>query len=146
MLPVTLEKLNADFLDHIGEELIDIGYPHHDIGMLWGEHDLYSIIDKVEPLPQDLVEALSAGDPSKFSVAQLDELRKRGKAVRELIANMRRKQADSIIKNSAKLKGKQLRKAQDEAMRIWMGISMSGGLDSVAACSNVSALMLQQKK
>lgn len=145
-LLLALEKLNSRFLKGISAQLVKLDFPYNDMGLLDGEADFYHLLSQVEPLPAALAKGLDAVDPCDYSIDQLEELRIRGKALRESIARMRREQGNAFYTKAASLTGAAQREAHGKADYRWLLLIRDGGIECARARANIAALYLDQKK
>lgn len=142
----TLETLNDDFLEAVERQLCRSGFPYQEIGMLEVEAEIRQLVEKVEGLPEAMTNAVSVGDPFNYSVSQLEELRKRGKVVRESIVQLRREQGETLLARAASLSGKEAEEAMDEAEIKLFSVMKSSGFDSAEAHVRLSKLYMKQNK
>lgn len=99
-----LDAYNSMFIGFMHLLLYEIDYPYQNMDMLSDkEQDFRHFVEAVEPLPSSLLEGLDNGDPSTYSLDQLNEMRKRGQAVREKMARVHREAGNAHWARAATL-------------------------------------------
>lgn len=120
-IELLLDKFNEDFLDQLHWLLFYSRYPYQNADMLRAvEPELRPLVEAVEPLPASFssLQGLDTRIPTQYSIDQLEELRKRGKAFVDAAARKRREVGNAHYTRAAKLTGAQQKQALSAAERI----------------------------
>lgn len=144
-LETALNKSNETFLSNFSKLLDTIAYPHYELSLVDREQRFRHLLD-VEPLPADLLPGLERSSPGQYSLLQLEELRKIGKALRNSLIRRCRDEGNAYFAQAKQLRGRQADEALLKAQLTWEGIMSAGGVEALTAQSNLAALALQKQE
>lgn len=141
-----LERTEDVFFRMVLQGLQTFTFPHNEIGVAKFEQDFPDLLQDIKPLPAELVPGLESADPATYTTAQLDELRERGRTMRQKVIRTRKDEGNVFFKEAVAKSGREAEELLEQANAKWISLVAGGGLEGVLAHSNFAASALQKQK